>query len=71
MTTLHRSAPGRHPRRRTPDDGIVLAAAAAAIGAIRVVIALAQHEAFGAEATLGLGLVVVGCLGIAVCLRHR
>jgi hypothetical protein len=69
MTTLHRSALGRH--RRVPDEGIILAVVAAAIGALRVLIALAQHEAFGAEATIGVGLVVVGCLGIAVCLRHR
>jgi hypothetical protein len=71
MSTHHRSALGRHPRRRIPDEGIILAVVAAVIGAIRVLIAVTQHEPFRAEATLGLGLVVVGCLGIAACLRHR
>jgi hypothetical protein len=66
MTTLQPPT-----RRRAPDDGVIIAAAAVLIGALRVLIALAQHEPFRAEATLGLGLIVLGGLGIAACLRHR
>jgi hypothetical protein len=72
MTTLLRNAFSRHPaQRHVPDDGTVIAVLAAVIGAIRVVIALVQHESFGAEATIGLGLLVLGIIGVALSLRRR
>jgi hypothetical protein len=52
-------------------DGLVISMIAIAVGAIRVAIALAQHESFGAEATLGLALVLAGIVGIAAALAQR
>ncbi|KAB2882748.1 MAG: hypothetical protein F9K40_23325 [Kofleriaceae bacterium] len=39
------------------------------LGALRLVVALAQHEALGAEGTLALGFTVLGALGLARAAR--
>lgn len=53
-------------RRRGPDDGMLIAILAVLVGAIPVVAALGLHRRFGAEATIGLGLVVLGVIGLAL-----
>jgi hypothetical protein len=61
----------RTRRFLAPNDGLAISVVAALVGAVRVVIALADHQSFEAEATIALVLLALGCIGIAVSLWHR
>jgi len=56
-------------RAFSPGDGLSIAILAAVVGAIRVGSAIALGERFGAEATIGLALLIGGVVGIIACLR--
>ena len=52
-------------RPRTESDDRTLSIMLIAIGAIRVAIAIATRESFGAEATIAGGMIALGLAGIA------
>ena len=54
----------RPPSQNDRGDDRVIAAVMAAVGAIPVVIAIVGGYAFGAEATIGLVLLVLGIAGL-------
>jgi hypothetical protein len=63
QVTPYRSSPKPRDdeivRRRTPPDDLFLAIALLVIGGIRVAIAIAEHQAFEAEATIGLFMIAM------------
>jgi hypothetical protein len=66
MSSRLRSALSPRRTRRGPDDGRLIAVLAILIGLIPVVTVLGRHQSFGAQATIGLGLIVLGVLGLVV-----
>jgi hypothetical protein len=53
-----------------PED-VMICAAVAACGLLRVGLALAAHEVFGAEATIAAIMMVLGVAGLLVAWRRR
>ena len=48
----------------SPSDDRMLAGVIAATGAIPVALAVAEHAVFGAQASIGLALLVLGVVGM-------